>query len=131
MTTLDTILTKSLQLSEAATKAPWYVTLELPDGFAAVWLDKKQNSNVTIDDLIFIDFARQALPLLAQVCREQELAIEKMHHALANAHEWSISDPEDSEMDRDAQIDNWIEQAFYSAREAQAKIAKLIEGSGI
>ncbi len=44
--------------------------------------------------------------------KELRSALERLNHALANAQEWYISDPEDSEIDRDAQMGNWIERAF-------------------
>jgi len=43
--------------------------------------------------------------------------LEKLNHALANAQEWQTSDPEDSEMDRDSQVGNWIERALDAVRE--------------
>lgn len=42
----------------------------------------------------------------------------KAQHALANAQDWYISDPEDSEMDRDQQIGNWIERALDDVKNA-------------
>lgn len=47
--------------------------------------------------------------------------LEKLNHALANAQEWHIADPEDSEMDRDAQIGNWVELALDEIKEARTE----------
>lgn len=48
-------------------------------------------------------------------------ALGKVRHAIANAEEWFISDPQDTEMDRDQQIGNWIEKALDETREALAQ----------
>jgi hypothetical protein len=52
-----------------------------------------------------------------------EEALGRAHHAVANAWEWQVSDPEDSEMDRDQQIGNWCEKACNEIKTAleQAK----------
>lgn len=66
------------------------------------------------------------LATLTEICEALMEKLELMNHALSNAQEWSISDPEDSEMDRDQQIDNWIEKAFDEARQAKVRVETII-----
>ena len=55
----------------------------------------------------------------AEILGKLEAALDKVQHAVANAWEWQVSDPEDSEMDRDQQIGNWCEKACGEINEAR------------
>lgn len=57
-------------------------------------------------------------------------SLNKINHSIANAQEWYLSDPEDSELDRDSQIGNWLERAFDELKSASQENQKLMEGLG-
>jgi hypothetical protein len=65
--------------------------------------------------------------LLKAVVR-MENALERVHHAVANACEWHGADPHDSELDSCGQVENWHEGAFEEMRTARADVIKILGG---
>lgn len=113
-----------------ATPGPWTLSLSCqnvrfvgPDG---EWIPIFKAREDATNDCIFIAHAPQDLAKALAVIELYERALSQTHHALANAQEWYISDPEDSELDRDSQIGNWIEKAFDEMKDAQAAAAAVM-----
>lgn len=121
MTSLPDLLTKITKLCEAATAGPWTLAEETtsdgalyPNGISGPeWAVFQDASDLSYDDAEFLISARILLPLLAQVCREQDECLTRL--TLPKVFEWTGVSIEANQ--------NLI--ASY-----RAHIAELIQGAG-
>lgn len=128
MTTLKDILTKALTLS-GEKPHEWWLALGSKTVYDAEPSMRAPFGMEYVPVTEYDAFARSALPLLAKICQEQEKALEQIdiewcqHPGMPKADEfrqWCTACSE------------WIyPNETNPAREAQANIAKLIEGAGL
>ncbi len=123
----------------AATPGPWRAVRN--NGMGETWFNifahNDDNVLAMIGDLAdkikkcpnaaLIASSPTDLALAVEVIEIQAKALELANHAIANAWEWQMADPEDYELDSNQQVGNWCEKGCGGIKEALAKIDALLK----